>query len=588
MKKKTAPPRFTMPSATTPAASTRPAPAFLSRHAIRESIESIVVAFILAFVFRSFEAEAFVIPTGSMAPTLMGAHKELSCPECGYPYQAGASGEADDLAQQQGRRAMSRDVIAVTCPLCRYTASVDPRTPEGREYPTYGGDRILVSKFALEFNDPRRWDVVVFKYPGEAQTNYIKRLVGLPDETVRLWHGDLYIKPRPDAPYRIERRDATKRRAMAQIVYDNDRVDDEMTEKHWPVRWQPWPANAEAVAGSWVSTDGSRSYSIEGTAANEQWLRYRHFVPSINDWDLLEQGPLPERYQPKPRLITDFYAYDTSVSRGDPIKQPQMLGLHWVGDLMLECQLDVTGPQGTATLELVKAGRHFRCVLDCQNGKARLAIDGVPDYNPTAQTAMRGTGSYHLVFANFDEQLTLEVNGTSVEFDNSTRYDPLANDRPKSDAQDPGDLAPAGIASQGAALRVAHLRLWRDIYYIAAQNGRLSDYLMPDGLVPGLSYDQLVEFWSTPEAWGPPGQVSPFDRRGESVFPLSADQFFVLGDNSPLSQDARLWPAERYVARELMVGKALVIFWPHSFNRLPGTKIPFPYFPNFARMGFIR
>ena len=38
----------------------------------RETFESIVVAFVLAFLFRAFEAEAFVIPTGSMAPTLYG------------------------------------------------------------------------------------------------------------------------------------------------------------------------------------------------------------------------------------------------------------------------------------------------------------------------------------------------------------------------------------------------------------------------------------------------------------------------------------------------------------------------------------
>ena len=38
--------------------------------AVREIIESVVIAFVLAFLFRTFEAEAFVIPTGSMAPTL--------------------------------------------------------------------------------------------------------------------------------------------------------------------------------------------------------------------------------------------------------------------------------------------------------------------------------------------------------------------------------------------------------------------------------------------------------------------------------------------------------------------------------------
>src|SRR5439155_1572925 len=48
----------------------------------RETIESIVVAFVLAFLFRTFEAEAFVIPTGSMAPTLYGQHRDITCEKC--------------------------------------------------------------------------------------------------------------------------------------------------------------------------------------------------------------------------------------------------------------------------------------------------------------------------------------------------------------------------------------------------------------------------------------------------------------------------------------------------------------------------
>src|SRR6185295_5190872 len=128
-------------------------------------------------------------------PTLMGAHKDLTCPECGYQYAVNASSEADDAAQQRGRLPVGGlDVVSGTCPLCRFAVNLDPNTPDGRKYPTYGGDRILVSKLSYEFGDPRRWDVMVFKYPGEAQTNYIKRLVGLPRETVQLWHGDVYVK----------------------------------------------------------------------------------------------------------------------------------------------------------------------------------------------------------------------------------------------------------------------------------------------------------------------------------------------------------------------------------------------------------
>ena len=61
----------------------------------RDTVEAIVVAFILALVVRGFEAQAFVIPTGSMAPTLRGRHKDVVCPQCGFSYAVNASQEAE-------------------------------------------------------------------------------------------------------------------------------------------------------------------------------------------------------------------------------------------------------------------------------------------------------------------------------------------------------------------------------------------------------------------------------------------------------------------------------------------------------------
>ena len=65
------------------------------RESYRDTVEAIVVAFILALVVRGFEAQAFVIPTGSMAPTLMGRHKEVTCPQCGFVYTVNASEEVE-------------------------------------------------------------------------------------------------------------------------------------------------------------------------------------------------------------------------------------------------------------------------------------------------------------------------------------------------------------------------------------------------------------------------------------------------------------------------------------------------------------
>src|SRR5688572_14060442 len=70
------PPKMTPPPQAPQQATPPPPP---QKENIKETIESILVAFILAFVFRAFVVEAFVIPSGSMAPTLLGGHMRFRC-----------------------------------------------------------------------------------------------------------------------------------------------------------------------------------------------------------------------------------------------------------------------------------------------------------------------------------------------------------------------------------------------------------------------------------------------------------------------------------------------------------------------------
>src|SRR3954463_9318530 len=62
---------------------------------VKETLESILIAFILAFIFRAFVVEAFVIPPGSMAPTLLGANMRFTCTNCGYRFEANYSSPTD-------------------------------------------------------------------------------------------------------------------------------------------------------------------------------------------------------------------------------------------------------------------------------------------------------------------------------------------------------------------------------------------------------------------------------------------------------------------------------------------------------------
>src|SRR5690242_18510382 len=85
-----------------------------TKDAFREIVETIVFVIVLVLLLKTFVAEAFVIPTGSMAETLLGYQKWVTCPQCGYEFPVNCSSEVDP---QQGPPV---EVIACTCPNCRF------------------------------------------------------------------------------------------------------------------------------------------------------------------------------------------------------------------------------------------------------------------------------------------------------------------------------------------------------------------------------------------------------------------------------------------------------------------------------------
>ncbi len=184
-----------------------------------------VFIFVLVLTLKAFDAEAFVIPTGSMAETLLGYQKWVVCPACGYRFPANCSQqiEPSDGADALGRR-LHLSQLPPAHPLHPGGQAGDGETTSLDEIadPEWGnGDHVLVSQFAYDLLErpPDRLDVVVFKFPGNGnledrnprnppfpQTgpfkdgvpmNYIKRLVGLPRETIAIHDGDLYVLP-PD------------------------------------------------------------------------------------------------------------------------------------------------------------------------------------------------------------------------------------------------------------------------------------------------------------------------------------------------------------------------------------------------------
>ena len=110
---------------------------------VREWIESIIIAFILAMFIRTFVIQAFKIPTGSMRPTLL---------------------EGDAIL-------VNKFIYGAKIPFTNWSL------PEVRK--------------------PRRGDVIVFIYPNDYKKDFIKRLVAVGGETVEIKNGTVYINDKP-------------------------------------------------------------------------------------------------------------------------------------------------------------------------------------------------------------------------------------------------------------------------------------------------------------------------------------------------------------------------------------------------------
>jgi signal peptidase I len=557
-----------------------------------------VIAFVLAFLFRTFEAEAFVIPTGSMAPTLVGRHRDVRCTQCDYEYKVSASEEVREDAA--GTILLPHETRTHSvCPNCQFVN----RLADG---PAFKGDRILVLKFPYRmpgavppsWTEPQRWDVVVFKYPEDPQTNYIKRLVGLPHEKLQVHYGDIYTQ-RDGGPFEIARKPARKQEVMRMLVHDNNHPARDWQANGWPARWH----DASESPG-WQPLDGGRAFECRAGVADDHWSRlsYRHLV-------LVRESSSAEA-TPRAALVTDEYGYNGGMSESEFERGLSYLrNAHWVGDLALSLRVDVAEARGRLQIELVEAGEPFRCLFDLGDGSCRL-LRGDAELASAFQV-LRGPGRYRLEFSNIDDRLTVAVNGI-LPFGDGVDYAGIGLDRTTRPTT--ADLEPVAVMAAGASVRISDLVVYRDIYYTQARMIGDAEY--------ALSASEL----SDPEAWQRIAENRPLG------FPkLDADQFMMMGDNSPKSRDSRLWTdgaaayvndlpelrelpysdqraaverrpggdvllaPKHVVHRQLLIGKAFYVYWPHgepfdwSVNLL-GSRgdLRVPFVPQWSRMKLVR
>jgi signal peptidase I len=151
-------------------------------------IPSIIFGVVLIYPLKLFVAEAYVVPTNAMAPSIVGYHHESTCPHCHGTliFSAPEPGQEDFLPPEEERQGI--------CVACRKVS-----TQRLGKLPVHSPDRILVNKLLT----PERWDVIIFRYPPDPKNKYVMRLVGLPGEKVvikddAVWINDVKQAVPPD------------------------------------------------------------------------------------------------------------------------------------------------------------------------------------------------------------------------------------------------------------------------------------------------------------------------------------------------------------------------------------------------------
>jgi signal peptidase I len=481
------------------------------RTPLRDNLESIVIAIVLVLVLRQVVVEAFRIQHGSMAPTLLGDHREVRCPNCAYTFNVGL-----DKSTAEG---------SVECPNCGYEwPALSYKDPKGRllnlKWPAWlwnaaavQGDgtirgpgvanrvprsaaRIFVDKLVYRLRPPRRWEVVVFIYPvytatcqvcgwtgqvpqdkvkgfrcpqcGSADVefqapNYIKRIAGLPGETVQVADGDVFVGGK------VSRKPLDIQSQIWMHVFDSFFMPRRTIYPLWDLTPQAGKWNARPKEGV-----------LEVDARGEH-------TPVLGGY---AQG------------IKDYYPYD-----GDDYP-----GVDDVGDVRIRACVRAVAQDaegGEAVLSIRDKGHEFGFHLGVgPKPRAVLEDDGIP----VRQALMTGDGLEEdrwISLANFDDRVVACVDGQPVftyDYDAGTH-------------EVRGGPDAVRFGARGADLLFNRIIIDRDVYYTSVAGSATTGYT------------------------------------------LKPHEYYVLGDNSPVSSDSRRWDNPGVPAGNI-IGKASFVFWP--------------------------
>lgn len=551
-------------------------------------VELSILFVIVVMVLRAFVLEGYLISTGSMAPQLLGLHKQIRCPRCAYGFALGTT--FDNSVSEAAP-------ITAACPNCRQTGIQVDKVPAAH------GDQLLVHKGIFDFRSPGRWESVVFRNPATPGEAYVKRVAGLPGETIQIADGDLFVEGQ------IARKDLLAVRSMRIPVFD---------DRYCPPDGETWRAPWQFAAGwnrentkivfrqpeelretaswtrfrYWRRSAGSHfsEVALLGAKAVDNWngcvarmqdrpvtwlsrlaydaerqvLRLQGVMPTRMQKDLIEWSTDDEFRDSIFRLaalshlapVTDNYGYNSGL----PSVESQVRDLAMTAEFRRVSGLTLIRtrlPINHHVFELQLDLRAMSAALLLLNGPGSGSGETVRQI--TKAELVDSDDRLRLELSGFDHRILVAVNGVQLfaEYDLARALSEISNQLPDQ-WQSPAEQAEAtataverqgklAISLSGDAAEITELVVYRDVHY-----------------TPGRSRNAV-----------------------RSPLKIPPGNYFVLGDNSPVSADSRSWEAP-FVPHHLLIGKPFVVHLPSRPGKvsIAGVELPIRI-PDWSRIRYI-
>ncbi len=468
------------------------------KHKGRELVECLLVAAVLALTIRTFGFQIFKIPTRSMEPTLYGN-------------------------EHHGDR-----VVAMM-------------------WYNRGG-----SFLPLRMGEIERWQVIVFKHEDDQgrPTNFIKRLVGLPNETLEIRDGDVWI----------DGEIARKPRALQKTLWI--KLGDLDFSEPWRMShyWRVWTRNgritdkkriAELQAGGRLALEAPPGESvllrwISSRPIDNRFIRttVRRLAPEETPcghgfraaFDTARPVAFcPQCHRAVYGVTDDGYAEVLEVAQ--TTAEDESVGDFWseearsgggkgsqVGDLRLSLDFEDLGGKGALEVAITSRSQIFKFVLPLGEANPLARLVG-PKIDESLRVPLApGRKVHHLEVVNVDGEFRAVLDGVEI---GPCQYVPtLVSRRYASDVEI--------TVSDGARLALDNLRLYRDLYY-----GHYTGGSMSTGTEDGSNG----------------GDKSCWVK-------MKKDCYFFLGDNSLASKDSRYF--DKFKRGKDIVARGFFVGWPPS------------------------